>query len=248
MSAAVLPVFYFFAFRPWDDRAQLSVPGHGVYHVQHQWETDLLTEEVSRGRLFLKARVLGDAGEYDGALVVRPKGAKQYAFSADGPPFTLGKDDGRLVTSPDGRWILFIYAYSTFPQDVHGCATNLAYSLSARSFCGGQNLPSLSPFVLIRAEDSLLPGDVGALVYVLENNQAYVHVEPDIELLVQDASHPDPRVREVVARMLPHYRYDRPVVLETLTRAAAQDPDLNVRQAAQASLSELNARDPKEAP
>ena len=248
IASGFLDVTYGLAFRPWDDHGAIRMPNGRTYHVLHFWETYLLAEEVGRSPLFLQTRVLGSAGEYDGTLLVRPRGDRRYAFPSNPEAPGFGKHAGRPVTDSGRRTVLYVWGDVTQTKAIPYCATSLAYDLASASFLGGEKLPLLSPFLLVGPEDALEPDDVRALLYVLGNGQQYVYVRPDIQVLVRDARHPNPKIRELVARMLSHYQYDRLVVLQTLTRLAAHDPDPNVRKAGQASLSKLKASDAKGTP
>jgi hypothetical protein len=190
-------------FSRWSDFSHVHMADGKTYHVQHCWETDALTEEASKTRLFLRTRVIGIASvEYCDAMLVRPKGVAQYRLRPEGP--YGGKADRRLVTTRDNSVIASIYRHLPGPGAKEGCATNLAYDLRSRIFYGVQNLDELSPFILVGPRDELEATDVDALVLASRKPEATYAgiVPPKIAVLEREAGSSNRHVQKLVARLL----------------------------------------------
>ena len=144
---------------PWRTISQVHTSGGITYRVQRFGEWDILSEELSRDRYFIRTRVLAvTQGVRRGVPVVRPADAAEYRL----PKFEESeqKNRGRLVQSSDGRWLVFLYpsaagfVHSLDPEDwCYGCKTSLAYDLREKEPYGGDSLDLLSPFFLIGPDD-----------------------------------------------------------------------------------------------
>jgi hypothetical protein len=164
----------------WQDVGQVRVPDGHTYHVQHkqmlQGSDYILTLEADRGLLFLRTRVVADAGDITSAwpVLVRPAG--------------MHWDRRTLAASSDGRWLA--YATESYPsKDTY--SVRFAYDLRMKRLYRGDNRAQLSSFLLIGPDDGLDSRDVNALHTRIARP----------EVLERDARHPNPRVREVVREL-----------------------------------------------
>jgi len=199
-----VPLFYLdtpVLWPAWRDRGSLQARDGNTYHVQRwqvlQAESEAFTQEISRGTLFLRTRVIGDVyGEFSSAPLVRPAGGQYdiergaYRGAMSGPR--------RLIQSKDGRWILFIYYGGPETPSTRGCWTSLAYDVPARKLIADTGLRGLSPFILIGPSDMLNRGDLDELAEARQTPSR----APRDDVLEADLSHPNPRVREAVAQLL----------------------------------------------
>jgi hypothetical protein len=177
----------------WSDICQATAPNGRTYRVlfkgMMQARTYVLAE-ARRGPLFIRATVLGNAGEanYWYPVLVRPRDA--------GMPAPPGR--GMLLTSRDGMWLVSVTC--RYPGD--GREVRFAYNLRERRLYHGSSLEAVSPFLLIGPTDSLDPEDVARL-------RAEPWPPPDPKdtreiptgLLLERAN-PNPEVRRLVAELL----------------------------------------------
>ncbi|MCJ7750317.1 MAG: hypothetical protein MUQ65_04395 [Armatimonadetes bacterium] len=185
----------------WQDRGQLRLAGSGTYHLQSggilQGTTVAITQELSRGHLFLRTRVLALAGGESYALLVRPRGAANYDLASPGAagPWL------RLVSSTDARWLVAIRL-----QGTQACGAAIAYDLRRSQPYGLANLHELSPFILIGPNDSLNEADAAALMREMEPDSSSYALAEMRDALARESRNPNPRVRELVEMILTRSR------------------------------------------
>jgi len=219
----------------WTDVSHLRASTGTMYHAQHQWESDALTEELGRGPLFLRTKVIGvNDNERGNYALVRPSGVKQYDLvvaSSPGHP-----DWGPLAQSRDGRWLVYLCAFQAYPTPKKGCSTSLVYDQGRNVFYGDQDLREVSPFLLIEPGDRLSAGDLHALLYARGTGLEYVHADTDVRVLDRESTSRNREVRMAVARMLaqtdPSDDNEVPLAMHALERMSREDTDPAVRQAA----------------
>jgi hypothetical protein len=212
-----------------------------MYHAQHHWESDALTEGLGRGLLFLRRKVIGVSFNERGSYaLVRPSGTRQYDLAAASGP---GHPDwGRLTQSRDGRWIVYLCAYQDYPEPKKGCSSRLVYDQSRNVCYRDEDLKEASPFLLIGPGDRPDTGDLDALLYARETGQEWVQADTDIHVLSREASNPNREVRVAVARVLAETRSwdpDLALALSLTERMSREDADSEVRQAAGEAANRL---------
>jgi len=175
----------------WEDLGQVRTADGGTYHAQRkvvfQGRSVALTEEVTRGPLFLYTRVIGvgsDTSHWGGyPILVRPR-------RAEGPASARGHME--LMASPDDHWLALLrQSYlDNCPEAI------LVYNRRERKLYPRDETSTLSLFLLIGPEDELDPDDVAAL----RDPESARH--PSAETIERDLKHPNPRVRALVAGLL----------------------------------------------
>lgn len=178
----------------WQDQAELRLTDGVTYHLQSggvlQGRTVAITQEVSRGRLFLRTRVLALASGESYSILVRPRGAATYklASTGEGTPWL------RLVSSADDRWLAAIR--STHFGGRRACGAAVVYDRKSNKPYGFAELRGLSPFILIGPHDELSEEDVAALLGMTDSNS--YELGPIRDALSRESSNPNPRVRKLV--------------------------------------------------
>jgi hypothetical protein len=207
----------------WLRTAELRVPDGRTFRVmssslgetfysEQRW---LLAEEVSRGTLFTRTRVLArNYGTSYGSIydtesdlpIIRPKGARQYDVRGRKLSRHWREHDnlrsGRLVISPDGRYLLYLHTYAPWDAETLGCGALFAYDLTRNSPYGWGELWGFSQFVLIGPEDELNPEDVALVRALLAEVGSPEFAIFDPDTLQRDLRHPNPRVRALVKELL----------------------------------------------
>ena len=107
----------------WRDLAQVRGPDARLYHVQN-WSvlmgrTNALTEEISRGPLFLRTRVIASAPDEMGIDVLIPPDSSATAAKAT---------PKQVLLVVDSRWFVFGRRHEVKGDDT--LAVNLVYDLT----------------------------------------------------------------------------------------------------------------------
>jgi hypothetical protein len=227
------------------EEASLRLSGRRQLRVFfYPFDTNVLTEDISNTPFLYRGKVLGRnlGGEYGNWLIVRP----------DGMPYPqkvgsrLRPLQGVLLYRPAAKFVVHAFPYHFYSSPEIGCATNLAYDIETGQCWGFWELPELSPFILIGADDRLNRDDANALLRLYGTGGASQYINtPETETLAKDASNPNPEVRKLVAQMLGQRPLreqflgddERKLVQKTLRQMSAQDPDPGVRQVARTALA-----------
>ncbi len=225
-------------FPAWGQRTELTLEDGRVYQVQRvsflQASQDVLAERLPDDQLFSRSRVIGTS-PYGGvgAPLVRPAGVERYHLKKPGELIS-GRSVARLVTSTDERRLVLIFPRE-YPKRGAGCLGDLAYDLEDFVFCGGDGVHSLSPFILVGADDELEASDVEMLLDAQAN-------APLIDALLVGVDHENPRVRALVVKALVTRREYGARAKLALARIAKEDEDARVRRAAGDALVALRGR------
>ncbi len=227
--------------------ASLQLGKNKVYYLQHYGAAGgcryVITEELEKGRLFLRTRVLGRTNcdyPYYWTSVVRSKTMAKAQRARAG---------WRLVSNPNATMLVALLPRSeNHSGDRPTTETNMVYDLRTRRFYGNGlyekslDIRVLSPFILLGDHDEPDPADVNAICSFMENNQHYGDVpgESGIDALAQDAENTNPSIRLATAQILGHYWHEWKLARQTLKRMATSDTDVRVRETARSALALLD--------
>jgi len=186
----------------WQDRGSLRLAGGAVYHLQSyqvlQGRMVAITQELDRGSLFLRTRVLALASGESDTPIVRPRGVAEY----DLVPAMRGGPWQQLVSSRDGRWLVAVRVVSHADQQGDACGAIIACDLKKKQPYGLGDLRKLSPFILVGPGDDLNEADAAALLHASGPPTVAYYGALAAETLARESSNPNPHVRELAKTVL----------------------------------------------
>jgi hypothetical protein len=180
--------------------------------------------------------------------LIKPTNLKRPANSS-----MFGRTFGKLVHSPAGNMIIFIYEKTPYivelPRQL--TATCIAYDIRNRK-CYGFNhgagidypqheLSEISPFILFGRKDEPESSSLENLCKYIEDqhqNPEYRY-ESNFDALVKEWKNPNPHIRVATTQILGCYWTEHEQAAKTLEQMIENDSNPKVREAAKAALRKL---------